>query len=282
MSIRPPAVAGYFYAASLERLREQIAACFQSPLGPGKEPTPAISWGERVVAGIVPHAGYMYSGPVAASFYAELATDGCPPVIVLVGPNHTGIGAPIAIYPRGSWETPLGSVEVDEQLAQEIRSRVRLAKFDTYAHIQEHSLEVQLPFLQYLFGNTFRIVPITILLQEAEVAEMLAQALYDLSKQYSFIIIASSDFTHYEPHDVAARKDREAIDRILQLDVRGFFELVHRHALSICGYCPIGVATLFAKYHNASPRLLNYKTSGDITGDRTAVVGYASIVFERK
>jgi len=281
--IREPYVAGAFYAASEERLREQIEWCFRHQLGPGT--IPPIE-GAKLLAGpvglVLPHAGYRYSGPIAAHGFAWLARQGRPETAVIIGTNHTGLGGRISIETAGAWELPLGMMEVDAPLAEMILKRCSLIEARPEAFAREHSVEVQLPFLQYLFGN-IRFVPLTPLDQRPEAARELGQALAEVAKDRPIVLIASSDFTHYEPQELAERKDRAAIERILKLDIEGFYEVIRQESASICGYGAIAAVMEAARILSLGEgESLKYATSGDLTGERRAVVGYASIAWGRE
>jgi AmmeMemoRadiSam system protein B len=282
MVVRRPYVAGTFYAGSPERLREQIAWCFQSKFGPGKVPeTTGAKPLSGPVALVLPHAGYQYSGPVAAHGYAWLAELGRPEAAVIVGTNHTGYGGRVSIMTSGAWETPLGAVEIDTTLA-ELVERSSFIEVCPEAFTVEHSVEVQLPFLQYLFGK-IRFVPLVSLDQRLETSKELGRAIAEAIEDRPVALIASSDFTHYEPHEVAARQDRAAIEQVLRLDLEGFYELIKRHSISICGFGPIAAVAEAARILGlGNGRLLKYATSGEVSGDRSAVVGYAGIAFGGK
>ncbi|MEM1834926.1 MAG: AmmeMemoRadiSam system protein B [Sulfolobales archaeon] len=283
MSVRRPAVSGQFYESSSDALVRQIEWCFLHNLGPQAIPKAEAS-PERVSLGfVVPHAGYMYSGPAAAHAYYALSMERKPKTIVLIGPNHTGVGPSVSVYPEGHWETPLGRVPVDSELAKLIVGSSRFARLDTTAHEHEHSIEVQIPFLQYVLKHDFTIVPITILNQTPRVAEDLAKSILSaiqLSKRdpQDVVVIASTDLTHYEPHDIAYRKDKLVIERIVQLDPDGLFRVVVEKDISMCGPGSTMTLIYFAKALNSGgARLLKYFTSGDITGEKNWVVGYAAI-----
>lgn len=279
MAIRPPYVAGAFYAGSRERLREQIEWCFQSELGPGA--IPEMRRAELLVGpvGLVsPHAGYRYSGPVAAHGFAWLARQGRPETAIIIGTNHTGLGGRISISLAGAWETPLGQMEIDSALAELILRDCPPVEAREEAFTQEHSVEVQLPFLQYLFGK-IKFVPLVTLDQRLETARELGRALAEVIKDKPIALVASSDFTHYEPQDVAERKDHEAIERILKPNLEGFYETIQRNRASICGYGAIAAVMEAARILGLDGRLLKYATSGDSTGERSAVVGYGSIAW---
>ncbi len=264
--IRYPAVAGSFYPSDPVELRRTILSLLSKvPEAEEKE----------VVGAIVPHAGYVYSGWVAAYAYRTLEKTTHPHErVVVVGPNHTGYGAPVSVFPRGEWVTPLGPVAVDEEIAKQIVERSS-AEFDTDAHIFEHSVEVQLPFLQTIYPS-FSFVPIVMLDQSYDAAKELAEALPP-----DVVLIASSDFSHYVPADVAKRLDMLVIEKIRALDAQGIERVVREHRISVCGYGPIMTLVEWAKAQNARAEVLKYATSGDVTGDYSNVVAYAAIVFVR-
>lgn len=280
MSARRPVVAGQFYERDPERLRKQIEQCFTHPLGPGRLPSGEPGQ-ERVSLGfIVPHAGYMYSGPVAAHAYYQLSLEKNPEVVVILGPNHTGVGPSVSVYPGGFWRTPLGDVPVDEQVATSIVDNSRFAKLDTSAHEYEHSIEVQIPFLQYTIRRSFSIVPVVILNQVPRVAEDLARSILKAAETLGkeLLVIATTDLTHYEPHEVAYSKDRLVIDSILKLDPETMFKTVVERDISMCGPgSTMALLYLARALGSKGARLLKYATSGDVTGERDWVVGYASI-----
>jgi len=279
MSLRRPAVAGFFYPASrsalLRSLSESFARAGYQEIPRGEE------GGPRSVRGLMsPHAGYVYSGHVAAAAYARLAEDGTPDVFVLVGPNHTGLGEAISIYPDGSWETPLGYAEVDSELAAEIEGSCPLARFDRIAHMKEHSIEVQVPFLQAVFGEV-RIVPIAMLDQSPGAASALGSAVAEACSRLGrdCVVIASSDMTHYEPAEMAEAKDRRALDAIVSMDVDALYRAVSEFNISMCGYGPTATMLIASKLMGAQrAELVIYSNSGEMTGDYSAVVGYASVV----
>ncbi|MGQ9476937.1 MAG: AmmeMemoRadiSam system protein B [Candidatus Bipolaricaulia bacterium] len=283
MAIRRPYVAGLFYAGSAARLREQIEWCFRGEFGPGKVPQPQPAQElSSPVALVLPHAGYQYSGPVAAWGYSWLAEQGRPEVVVIIGTNHTGYGGRVSLMTSGAWETPLGAAEIAAPLAELIAAQCPFVEVSPMAFAQEHSVEVQLPFLQYLFGE-IEFVPLVMLDQRLEVAQEVGRALAEAIRARPIALIASSDFTHYEPHEQAARKDRLAIARLLELDLSGFYGVVREQGLSICGYGPIASVLEAARILGlGGGRLLKYATSGEVTGDRAAVVGYASLAFGGK
>lgn len=282
MKVRRPTQAGVFYAGDVEALKHQIESCFLHQYGPGKIPKFEADGPRKVVGILSPHAGYMYSGPVAANGYYELAQDGKPDTFVIMGPNHTGYGSALSLVDGGAWRTPFGDVEIDAVTAQEILRETHLVDVDESAHTYEHSVEVQLPFLQYLYGKEFKFVPICFQLQDFDTAKEVGNALIEVLSERNAVIVASSDFTHYEPQDVAEKKDLAALEAVRAMDPRRFFSIVERQHITVCGYGPISTLIIAAKGMLAKDaNLLQYKTSGDITGDKSSVVGYASVSFKK-
>lgn len=267
--IRKPAVAGQFYPEAREELKKLISAF-------GIERPPHRN---KTIACILPHAGYIYSGKVAASV---LAASEIGIVCVLVGPNHTGYGAPASIMRTGEWQTPLGNVKIDTPLADKIIGYSNCLTEDEAAQAYEHSVEVEVPLLQEFAGHEFSIVPIVLEGTDEDtrqdIAEAVAHGIRDAKK--SVTLIASSDMTHYEPQEEANRKDKEAINAILELDEKKLEERVERLGISMCGVIPAIVVLMAAKMLGAkTANLVAYQTSGDATGDYSSVVGYAGIVI---
>jgi MEMO1 family protein len=265
--IRRPAVAGQFYAADPDTLRRDLTALTDG------QPSPA---GPRGIALIVPHAGYMYSGRVAGATYASTRL---PRRAVILCPNHTGVGEAIAVNDEGHWETPLGRIPIDVPLARAILERCPHARVDARAHGREHSLEVQLPFLQHLVGE-FRFVPICVgtmhLGTLLDLGGALAAAIGDGGDD--ILTIISSDMSHYVPAEVARRQDRKAIDRLLAIDPEGLHRIVLEEAISMCGIAPAVAGLEAARRLGASAgRLVAYGHSGETTGDGQSVVGYAGV-----
>lgn len=285
--IRTPSVAGTFYEGSREALKAQIEWAFTHKLGPGSLPKAVIKGQRKIIGLIAPHAGYMYSGPIAAHGYLQLATNGKPELFIILGPNHTGLGSGIAVDFGEDWETPLGIVRVNDEVAKKISVKSGIVDLDSLAHKYEHSIEVQLPFLQYIFGSDIAIVPITMMIQTLDAAKSIAKAIYDVEKELNLdiVVIASTDFTHYEPHTIATRKDKLVIDAILELDANKVYERVTSYNISMCGPGPVMTLIEYVKLKmsevKVQAKLLKYATSGDITGDKSAVVGYASILFTK-
>jgi len=282
LKIRHPTQAGTFYASSQQSLRTQIEECFKHELGPGALPKVADKSLQRIVGLVSPHAGYVYSGPVAAHGYHRLAGDGKPDVVVLFGPNHTGSGSALAVMREGVWRTPLGDVEIDTATADLISRASEIIDVDDSAHAFEHSIEVQLPFLQFLYGSAFRFVPICFLMQDLQSSREVGSAVAKALEGKNAVVIASTDMTHYEPQRMAEKKDRAAIEGVLKLDEEGLYSTIEAQRMSMCGYGPTIAAITAAKALGAKKaELLCYKTSGDIVGDYSAVVGYASLVFTK-
>jgi len=277
MQIRNPAVAGMFYAGTAKELEEQIEWCYKHELGPGAIPRVNSKGLREIAAIVVPHAGYYYSGPVAAHAYKELADDGIFDTAVILGPNHTGYGYPVSLWAGVGWNTPLGELEVNKELAQRLLGEV--IKADETAHTHEHSIEVQLPWLQHLYKKV-KIVPISMLAQDIETARAVGKAISQAGD--NLVIIASSDFTHYEPYSVAMERDGSVIEAIVALDEEELYERCENLNCTMCGYGPVASAIVAAKEMKAKKAsLLKYATSGDTSGDFSQVVGYGSIVIKR-
>jgi AmmeMemoRadiSam system protein B len=223
----------------------------------------------------------MYSGAIAASGYFELALDGLPDSVVLLGPNHTGYGSGLSLMREGAWQTPLGNVEIDKELADAIIAETSIVDVDEIAHRYEHSIEVQLPFLQYLYGDRFKIVPICFLMQDYDSAVEVGRALVEALDARNVVVIASSDMTHYEPAKTAAEKDHAVLDAVADLNVKRFYELLDAKNVSACGYAPIAALMTYVLGVDAKAKLLNYRNSGDSSGDYSSVVGYASVCFRK-
>ncbi|HUP45291.1 MAG TPA: AmmeMemoRadiSam system protein B [Thermoanaerobaculia bacterium] len=268
MMIRFPAVAGMFYEATPSRLQAQLQACFAA--------NPPAASREPFLGAVVPHAGLMYSGHVAAAFYAAAEL---PDRFIILCPNHTGVGHFAAINREGAWRTPLGDVPVDGELAEALMQQTRLLRHDDAAHAHEHSLEVQLPFLQHLL-DSFTFVPICLGSPRYETCEEIGRAIADVVGKADgpIGILASSDLNHYEDQATTLRKDQLAVDQIVARDPEELWRVVDEHDISMCGYLPATTMLIAARHLGATgARLLKHATSGDITGDHTHVVGYAAI-----
>jgi len=282
VKIRLPTQAGAFYAGTDESLKRQVENCFLHKLGPGKIPEIAKTGPRRIIGLVCPHAGYMYSGPVAAHAYYELALDGKPDVVVLFGPNHSGYGSALAVMNEGFWRTPLGDVEIDGELANQVVRESRITDIDDSAHSFEHSIEVQLPFLQYLYGSEFKVVPICFLMQDLSSAREVGQAVAKVLAGKKGIVIASSDMTHYESQESAERKDKMVLEAVKAMDEAKLYSVIEAERVSACGYGPIAALMTAAKILGAKEaKLLCYKTSGDVIGDYSSVVGYAAVCFKK-
>jgi len=229
------------------------------------------------VMGIVsPHAGYVYSGKVAGETFSRVVL---PDKYIILAPNHTGIGPHISLYSSGTWETPLGSIEVDSELAQKIRDKLENIKEDVSAHMMEHSLEVQLPFLQY-FKKDFKIIPFSLGRLTVKECSSLGRAIAEAIRESDedILIVASSDMTHYESAKQAEKKDKLAISNIEKLDPEGLFETVRSNGISMCGVIPTTVMLFAAKELGAKKgTLVKYSNSGETSGDYDEVVGYAGL-----
>jgi hypothetical protein len=261
--MRLAAVAGQFYPGSGAELEHQL----EEMLHPEKE----LSF----LGAVVPHAGYIYSGQVAAEVYSRLPK---AETYVIIGPNHHGLGSPVALS-RDSWRTPLGVALPDLELADALAGSI--IDHDETAHLHEHSIEVQIPFLQKRFSD-FKILPICMGLQDMQTAVEVGQELsraIDRQKRKA-IIIASSDFTHYQPQETARKVDAKLLEAILNMDVPELYDRVYRYDATACGYGPIA-ATITAAFALGAKagKLLAYATSGDVSGDYSQVVGYAAIAF---
>lgn len=313
--IRKPAVAGLFYDDNPTDLRKTIETCFIHRLGPGKIPNLGSSRTfedfntndelnidksapnkdnksndnanktniskSNIYGAVVPHAGYSYSGPVAAHAYYKIVENGFPETFVILCPNHTGIGSGISIFDKGKWSTPLGDVEIDEEFAKQLISNSHIIDPDNSAHLREHSCEVHLPFLQY-FSDNFKIVPIVMGMQDmetaSEVAESIVKTIHELNR--SVLIIASTDLTHYESKTIAGEKDKLILDSIENMDEFDLLKSVEDNGVTMCGYGPT-ISTIISSRDLGAKKgeILKYATSGDISGDLDSVVGYCSAIF---
>ncbi len=268
-NLRKPVVAGQFYPSSAKDLNALISSFADKSVQKND-----------CFGCILPHAGYIYSGKVAACTICAVKIK---ETVVLLGPNHTGQGATFSIMPQGIWQSPLGKIEINHQLAGLFLDKSKYLEPDNLAHSMEHSLEVELPILQY-FRNDFKIVPIVIKTDDsialAEVAQELASVVLENNLKGSVIFMASSDLTHYEPQASAEKKDALAIEAILELDEKKLKMLIDKFQISLCGFAPIAILIKTAKLLGAKKgRLIKYQTSGDVSGDKSSVVGYAGITI---
>ena len=273
---RLPIVAGSFYEGNSDSLLKRLEDCFVGKLGPGRKPEGLPGESRRLKAVVAPHAGYMYSGMPAAHTYLRMFDDGQPQHIVIIGPNHTGLGDRIAVC-NSDWQTPLGIMKYDSSLGDAIIEENEYATADCFAHSREHSIEVQIPFLQYTFGDELSLVPICMGDQSYHICESIGKTIAKLADEMDILIIASSDFTHFESSDSARKKDNQALEYLEFMNPKGFLDFVQAHRITICGAGPITAAMIFALERGASEfHLLKYTNSGDITGDRNSVVAYVA------
>ncbi len=270
--IRKPAVAGSFYPLDKDRLNKLLKKCFER----------IEQKSENIISAVVPHAGYIYSGQVAAHSYSKMKKSN----FIILGTSHSIVGSKFGIMKDGIWATPLGRIEIDKSLSEKLLEKCQLLEYDILSHEQEHSIEVQLPFLQYKFGNDFRFVPINIKNEYPtsgflEECTIIGKTIASLIKNKNWIVIASSDFSHYVPKKYAELVDKYVIDSILKLDEKEFFSRLNEKNASVCGFGPIAIAIVASKELGAKKaELLKYSTSAEVTGDERAVVGYGSIIMK--
>ncbi len=267
--IRPPAVAGQFYPDNPKELSALVQQYSRGNINHEKVHAKAC---------LVPHAGYIYSGHVAGAVFSRIVL---PKKIVILGVRHYPRGEPLAILSAGKWRTPLGDVRLDEELAKRVRIACPTLREDELAHSREHSLEVELPFLQVL-DPEFAFVPVavgTIRYQElVEVGEGLARVLAESAEE--ILLVTSSDMNHYEDDERTRWKDRQAIEYLLNVDARGLYEVCRRESISMCGLGPaVVMLTALRKLGAKAGELIKYATSGDVSGDWERVVGYAGMIF---
>jgi AmmeMemoRadiSam system protein B len=267
-NIRRPAVSGQFYPDSEKILFNELSTLIDT-----------TTKKESAVGVISPHAGYVYSGKVAGAVLSSIKPR---PIYIIMGPNHTGLGGPFSISASDTWKTPLGEVRVNQKLSTAIKEECPFVIEDEAAHLYEHSIEVQLPFLQAL-QKDFTFVPIVIGHGDLDTYKKLGKSLADIIDKHKMhgevTIIASSDMTHYESQDRAEEKDKKAIDAILGLNEDRLFEVIEKYDISMCGYAPAIIMLSAAKALGAkSAKLIKYETSGAASGDFSSVVGYAGII----
>lgn len=271
--MRPPAVAGSFYDARPDRLERDVRARL---VGANVSGSPATAFGA-----VVPHAGYVYSGPVAAAVYARIRV---PRTCVILCPNHTGRGAPAAVDPSDAWRTPLGDVPVDRRLARRLQELAPSLEEDAAAHEREHSLEVQLPFLKAVRPDV-EFVPVCLGEPRLALCREIGDALAALAAEESEppLMLASSDMNHYESRSVGKRKDDRALTRVESVDPEGLFRTVLTESISMCGFLPVTALLFAARAAGAGPAVVvARRDSGDETGDPSSVVGYAGVIVEEK
>ena len=263
---RKPAVAGQFYPASPQDLSRQVEGFITNNAEK-----------EDAIGVVSPHAGLIYSGEVAGEVYSHLKI---PHTIILMGPNHTGIGRPVSIMSSGSWQMPTGELNINEEIARRLKDKSAFIEEDHTAHTMEHSIEVQLPFILHLQQDVM-IVPIMLMHDSLDICKDVGEAIADIIKEldYPVLIIASSDMSHYETDDTARRKDKMAIEKMLDMDPEGLYATVINEHISMCGIVPVATMLYAAKKLGAKEsRLLKYMTSGEVSGDFEHVVGYAGII----
>ncbi len=265
--VRQPAVAGRFYPAQRDALIREVETHIDRD---GKK--------SQALGIVSPHAGFMYSGDVAGAVYSRIEI---PDTVILIGPNHTGMGEAVAVMSEGVWSMPMGDIAIDQELADAICDETVIVKKDDSAHKFEHSLETQLPFLQY-FKKDFQIVPICLrrvkISSCKELSEGIVRAVKRLDKPV--LLVASSDMTHYESHDEASVKDRMAINCVTNYDPVGLFETVQSENITMCGVNPVTVMLMCAETLGAKEaELVKYMTSGEVSGDMEKVVGYAGMII---
>ena len=277
MEVRTPAVSGTFYPGDEKELKNLIHECFMHEFGPGK--IPPTDSDQKIYGVICPHAGFVYSGPIACHSFHAISLSKSK-LAIITGPNHYGIGQNVASMVDSSWKTPLGLVEVNSESVLELREYLGTLELDSFSHSKEHSIEVQIPMLQETFPNEMKILPVSLITQEQKTATQVGSAIAELAKKKDALLIGSSDFTHYEENGFAHKQDMALIEPILKLDVDGFYRVLHQKHVTACGYGAIASTMIACKELGATEgKLLKYATSGDISGDKSSVVGYASIVF---
>lgn len=281
--LRQPAVAGAFYPDNPERLRELIESCFLDKRGVGYVPElGSFEDADYPINVMLPHAGYQYSGAIASHGYCEIVKNGFPEVFIIISPNHTGFGSEISVFNEGEWITPLGNIEIDSEFADAIIESSDIASADFSAHIREHSIEVQLPFLQY-FSTDFKIVPIVMGTQNFVTSSDLSKAIFEAAKKLdkSYSVIASTDLSHFNNQERANKVDGFVLEDIGEMNEFKLFEEVVQYNITMCGYGPVMTAMSLSKMCGKNDsEILAYGTSGDVTGDMTSVVGYASGIFK--
>lgn len=276
---RPPAVAGQFYAGTQTALVEQIESAFTHPVGPGS--LPEVDGDRDLPLGLVsPHAGYPYSGPVAAHGFARLAEGGRPDGVIIAGPNHGRRGAPLALTGAEGWQTPLGTVPVHENVRNQLANSPGL-EIDESTHVGEHSIEVQVPFLQYLYNDAVPIVPILMSRQDETRVGQLATALGEsVPNEADWVLIASTDLTHYESPERATKADNVIRNAIAELDDETIMEAI-RSGHTMCGGGPTAALMRASREWGATDGTIrSYATSGDTAGDSDSVVGYVAATIQ--
>lgn len=273
--IRKPCVSGLFYESDKEQLLNHIEKFFNEI----DEKTDL----EHITSCIVPHAGYIYSGKTASFTFKELIKHDLPDTFIILGPNHTGYGSNIDVCSYESWETPLGLVEVDTEFIEELMNVNDNVVIDDNAHIKEHSIEVEIPFIQYICGNhPFKIVPIVVSRQIPELCEDLARSIDEVVRKLdcNCVVVASTDLTHYEDVDTANYLDKKVIKSVESMYMKQMVKDIIDYDITMCGYGPVITAVTYANLQdNTRSIVLNHSTSGDVSGDYDSVVGYMSAVL---
>ncbi|MFQ5782426.1 MAG: MEMO1 family protein [Nitrosopumilus sp.] len=274
--IREPVVAGQFYPGQKDELENMIKYCFEHEYGPASK---SLESSEKIFGVICPHAGYVYSGPTACHSYKSISSLS-PELVIIIGPNHFGVGKDAATMIDAQWQTPLGLVEVDSEAARDVVEKSKFIEIDNFSHSQDHSLEVQVPLLQSIFSNKFQILPIILRAQDLETARDVGNAVSEIVKKKNAIIVASSDFTHYEENSFAHSQDKALIEPILEMNVEKFYDVLRKRRVTACGYGAMASVMIACKNLGATKgELLSYATSGDVSGDTSSVVGYGAIKF---
>lgn len=280
--IREAVVAGTFYENNVKYLRESIEDCFTHRLGPGEIPKLSrVNKEKEVNAIMVPHAGYVYSGPTAAHAYSKLVQDGYPETFVIIAPNHTGFGEHVSIFNEGSWIVPNGVADVDDELANAIIKQSNYAKADFLAHRNEHSIEVQIPLLKY-FDSNFKIVPICMMDQSPQASIDLANSIFEAANDLNrkITLIDSTDLSHFKSQEKTIEHDNLVFNEVINGNTEGLYQVVKKEQITMCGYGPTMVSMEYCKKLNQKNfELLQHSTSGDITLDYASVVGYGSGVW---
>ena len=266
--LRTPAVAGQFYPGQARELADTVKGYLACEVRP-----------EPALAVVCPHAGYIYSGATVGKVLARVAI---PERVVILGPNHRGLGGPVAVMSQGAWQTPLGEVELDRELGAKFIAHCPLAEEDPLAHRFEHSLEVQVPFLQAL-REDFKLTPIVIgglRWDECQQAgKALARSVMEVGEPV--LLFSSTDMNHYESDHVSRQKDQKALERVLALDPKGLYQVVTGGNISMCGVLPTAIVLVAAMEMGATQaELVDYTNSGETTGDRQQVVGYAGLIIK--
>lgn len=275
--IRKACVSGMFYESNPDFLRQNIESMLSN--------IPEVDVDGEIVAAIAPHAGYVYSGKTACYAFSEIGKNKLPDTFIVLGPNHTGRGTKIDVCDYDKWETPLGLVDVDVEFIDELLSVDSNVYVDNNAHVNEHSIEVEIPFIQYVCGNhKFKIVPVVISQQIPQLCESLAKSLDEVIRKLkrNCIIIASTDLNHYDNQETTTYLDEKVIKSVENMDMKRMVKDIIDYDITMCGYGPVITATCYSRLQDAdSSIVLNHATSGDAFGDYDSVVGYMSAVITR-